>query len=715
MLKDADFKPVYASGEYEPAEFFIEALINSSSFDLGLGYFSSSGFRALSIGFAYFIKRGGKMRIIINDVLDEDDKNAILKGQSKNVESKFEESLVNDILKLKEVLSKADQHFFNCLSWLIATNRVEIKATVPKRNNVGIVHQKFGLFSDQSDNELVFTGSVNFSANAIFNNVESLICDFSWGDSHVSKERVEHFKNLFHKTWMGFSDVVEIIPLENTKAIIRDEFPLKDLDELVEEELSLIKEFTSDQKLPESYRTKVNDLVSKLEPTTLKIKSSSDLPKLRGYQEDAISTWKNNGYKGMLAMATGTGKTFTALAATWELIREKERLFIIISCPFIHLAEQWCEEALKFGLDSILVGESRYLWEEEAARQAQLFRRKRIDRVVLITTNASFSSETFQKIVNPCIEEGLLIIDEAHYAGSFSIRQLLPEKCPHRLGLSATPERHGDPEGTLALLEYFDRIVFDFPIEDAIGKFLTPYYYYPIPVELTEEEFSEYRSLSDQIVRLIGREDPDSQDRLEKLAIKRARVQNNSINKLSWVRDNIQDKPLEYSLFYAGDQIFSQMKELLGKTFKIRLHEFTSRQSRKKRKELLKEFGEQKIQSLMAMKCLDEGVDVPPTRVAYFLASSGNPREFVQRRGRVLRKYPGKEHAIIYDLVSIPPKRFIDEGRNSKSFHAVKSAFTKEYKRVQEFSSMAINQYDSMNEMYAMADQLDLLDVTQDN
>lgn len=714
MLKDANFKPVYASGEHEPAEFFIEALINSNSFDLGLGYFSSSGFRALSIGFAFFLKRGGKMRIIINDILSEDDKNAILKGQKKAVETKFEESLIKDILQLKEVLSKSDQHFFNCLSWLIATNRVEIKATIPKRNSVGIVHQKFGLFQDQTGNELVFTGSINFSANAIFNNVESLICDFSWDDSQVSKERVQHFKNLFHKTWMGFSDVVEVIPMEKTKAIIRGEFPLKDLNELIEDELNLIKEFSNEQNFPESYRLIVNDLVSKLQPTTLKIKASTELPKLRKYQETAIREWKQNGYRGMLAMATGTGKTFTALAAAWELIREKERLFIIISCPFIHLAEQWCEEAVKFGLNSILIGESRHLWEEEAARQSQLFRRRRIDRVVLITTNTSFSSETFQKIVMPCIEEGLLIIDEAHYAGSFSLRQLLPEQCPHRLGLSATPERHGDPEGTLALLEYFDRIVFSFPIEDAIGKFLTPYYYHPMPVELTEEEFAEYCNLSDQIIRLIGREDTESRDRLERLAIKRARVQNNSINKIEWVRNNIQDKPLDYSLFYAGDQIFGQVKELLGRSFKIKLHEFTSRQSRKQRKELLKEFGEQKIQSLMAMKCLDEGVDVPPTRVAYFLASSGNPREFVQRRGRVLRKYPGKEHATIYDLVSIPPTRFIDEGRNSKSFHAVKSAFKKEYKRVQEFSSMAINQYDSMNELYAMADQLDLLDITKD-
>lgn len=712
MLKDAEFKPVYASGEHEPAELFIEALVNSTSFDLGLGYFSSSGFRALSIGFAYFIKNGGKMRIIINDVLSESDRKAILKGQEKTIDSTFEEKILNDILKLKETLSKSDIHFFNCISWLVATNRIEIMATVSKNNRVGIVHQKFGIFKDLIGNELVFTGSINFSANAIFNNIESLVCDYSWAENQLSKDRIQHFNNLFFKTWNGLSEVVEKIPIENIKAIIQKEFPVNDIESLVEEELELMRELEGDYRLSESFKKRIQNLIQKLQPISLKTKSASELPQLRDYQENAISAWKNNGYKGMLAMATGTGKTFTALAAIWELLRNRERLFIIISCPFIHLAEQWCEEALKFGLENILVGESRSLWEENAARQSQLFRRKRINRVVLITTNASFSSDTFQKIVNPCIEESLLIIDEAHYAGSSSIRKLLPELCPYRLGLSATPERHGDPEGTLALIDYFDKIVFSLPIKDAIGKFLTPYYYHPIPVELTEEEFENYVDLSTQIARLANRKDIESLEKLEKLAIRRARIQNNSLNKIEWIRENIQNKPLDFSLFYAGDQIFGPVKELLGKTFKIKLHEFTSRQSRKERRELLKEFGDQKIQSLMAMKCLDEGVDVPPTQVAYFLASSGNPREFVQRRGRVLRKYPGKEHAIIYDLVSIPPQRFISEGRKSASYSAVKSAFTKEYKRVQEFSSMAINQFDSMNQLFIMADQLDLLDIT---
>lgn len=714
MLRDVDFKPVYATGENEPSEFFLDALINSNALDLGLGYFSSSGFRALSIGFAFFIKRGGRMRIIINDMLQEEDKKAIEEGLEATPDQLIEQTIINNIVELKNILSKKDKHFFKCLSWLIATKKLEIKASVPKKNKVGIVHQKFGLFKDNSNETVAFTGSVNFSANALFNNVEAISCDFSWQENDNNNGRIKYFENLFHKTWTGFSDVVEIIPIEKVKTVILECFPVEHIKELVDEELELIRDELNFYDLPESYQKKVEQIASRFQTVDVQDGQAKALPSLREYQEEAIKSWKRNGYRGIFEMATGTGKTYTALSGIWELLGEKKRLFVIISCPFIHLAEQWQEEATKFSLDSLLVGESKSLWEANAARQAQLFNRGKIDLVVFITTNASFASKSFQDIIAPCLEETLFIIDEVHYAGAYTIRKLLPQNCKYRLGLSATPERHGDEEGTKALFDYFESVVFSFPIEKAIGLFLTPYYYHAIPVELTNEEFEEYCLLTNQIICLVGKTDSLSRERLEKLSIKRARIQNNSVNKLGWIRQNIGDLPLEYSLFYAGDRIFDEVKQLLGKELRLKVHEFTSRQSRSERKKLLKEFSEQRIHSLIAMKCLDEGVDVPPTRIAFFLASSSNPREFVQRRGRVLRKYPGKEHAVIYDLISIPPKKIIEEGRKSNVYHAVKSAFSKEYKRVQEFSEMAINKFDSMNELFAMADQLDLLDITKD-
>jgi superfamily II DNA or RNA helicase len=201
---------------------------------------------------------------------------------------------------------------------------------------------------------------------------------------------------------------------------------------------------------------------------------------------------------------------------------------------------------------------------------------------------------------------------------------------------------------------------------------------------------------------------------MEFLAIQRARLQNNSKAKISWVENNINNySDLKFTLFYAGDMIFNDLKRILGYDKGISLHEFTGKQSRMKRKELLNKFSQGELKALIAMKCLDEGVDIPPTRTAYFLASSGNPREFIQRRGRVLRKFPGKESAKLYDIISIPPMDYINKEieSRSESYNAVRSAFKKEYKRIKEFSKLAINSSTSLNDMFLIADKLDLIGV----
>ncbi|MGN7787818.1 DEAD/DEAH box helicase family protein [Niabella sp. 22666] len=715
MLQDADFKPLYATGLDEPCDFFIEGLCNSKNFDLGLGYFRSTGFKSLALGFASFIQNGGTMRFIINDSLIEKDKQAIINGQQQEkTDREYEQQLISDLRLLTKTLSKRDQHFFNCLSWLINSNRLQIKIVVPKKNKVGIVHHKFGIFTDGQEDKAVFNGSVNFSEFALRRNVESISCEYSWEAQGMALLRIDQMINLFETTWNGQSEAVRIIPVDEVKVVIQSWFPKKSLKELVEAERELlIKEIIDEPTSTEAERKRAKELLSNLKTDgSENIDRKNLVPELREYQQQAIINWKENNYHGIFEMATGTGKTITALAAITELIKEKGRVYVIISCPFIHLAEQWMDEAKKFEFSPILVGESKLLWENEVARQTQLFRRKKMNVVVIITTNVSLSSESFQKIIAPVTSEILLVVDEVHYAGATSIKKALPQDCPYRLGLSATPERYGDEDGTASLFKYFGAVVFQFSLKEAIGRFLCRYYYYPIPVEMSQDEFKEYCELSAQIAQYFASNKDELKDRAQKLSIKRARLLNNSRSKIDWIRNNLYNKPLDFSLFYVGDQIFDEVKRILGRELNIRLHEFTSRQSRLKRKQLLKEFAKSELQALVAMKCLDEGVDVPPTRVAYFLASSSNPREFVQRRGRILRKHDGKEYAIIYDLISIPPKEFIEQGKNSDVYGAVRSAITKEYKRVLEFSSMAENRFDSMNEMFKIANKLELTDIT---
>jgi superfamily II DNA or RNA helicase len=718
MLRSVDFSPVYATGEDEPIEFFLEALMNSKSLDFGLGYFSSSGFRALSVGFAFFISKGGKMRMIINEYLSEEDVSAIKRGRNLSPEELIEEKIIEDVVQLEKTLSSRDRHFFNCISWLISTNKLDLIAITPIRENVGIAHQKFGVFSDESGDKIAFSGSANFSSNALFHNIESISCYKSWLHERTEEERLNYFDNLFGKIWNGRSKVVKILPLDRLKSVIKGKFPIDSLEDLIDKEQAIVSHLIEDAYLPNRVKHKIKTLKGALSKHVNVKQKEVNLPtltvpiELRGYQNEAINAWFDNRNTGLLEMATGTGKTITALSAAVKFITTKERLIVVIACPFIHLVEQWIDESEKFGFRPMLVAESGNKWQPILARELQLFRRGVTKLIVIGTTNASLASTEFQKLMSEFWIETLFISDEAHYLGSPTYRKLLPEECKYRLGLSATPERYYDEEGTSHLLEFFQKVIYRLPMEEAIGKFLTPYYYHAIPLEMTPDEFEEYASITNEIEKLLSFRNDKYDDRIEKLAIRRARIQNNSRSKIDWIRENIQPSAdLRFALFYSGDQTFDEIKKILGGDKKLRLHEFTGEQTRTERKNILARFSKGELQALMAMKCLDEGVDVPATRIAYFLASSGNPREFIQRRGRVLRKSSGKEHAIIYDLIAIPPYSFIEDSKEGESYNAVRSSFRKEYKRVKEFAKLAINSHTSLDEMFDFANKLELLSI----
>ena len=272
--------------------------------------------------------------------------------------------------------------------------------------------------------------------------------------------------------------------------------------------------------------------------------------------------------------------------------------------------------------------------------------------------------------------------------------------------MSATPIRQYDEYGTEKILTFFNKVVYTFDLKDAIDKgFLVPYDYYPIPIEMTNQEFDEYIELTKKIGKAYAIDDELISDAALMLAIKRARLQNNSISKLKWIKEEITTaENIEYTIFYVGDKIFDEAKKILGYEKKIPIHEFTHRQDMKERKSLLEQFEEKKIKALVAMKCLDEGVDIPPTRKAYLLASASVQREFVQRRGRLLRTSPGKEKAIIIDLISFPPENFFQIHRDSK-YNAIRAAIKRELVRVQEFASLATNKFQALLEIHKAIDK----------
>jgi superfamily II DNA or RNA helicase len=276
----------------------------------------------------------------------------------------------------------------------------------------------------------------------------------------------------------------------------------------------------------------------------------------------------------------------------------------------------------------------------------------------------------------------------------------------YRLALSATPERWFDPAGTAALRQYFGATVFQFSLSDAIGTCLTPYYYFPVPVELTTDEMSEYKEISSKIGRQLAICQSLDDDRLGMLLIKRANILNNAQSKLPALANILRkDLSVQHSLFYCSPGNIDAVAIELAFGLRLRVHRFTAVEPPKIREKILREFSSGELQGLVAMKCLDEGVDVPATRTAYILASSSNPREFIQRRGRVLRKFPGKFHASIYDFITIPPNDLDEVQRFSE-----RAILRRELRRFAEFADSAMNTMAAYEVIWDIASKYDVLD-----
>lgn len=437
----------------------------------------------------------------------------------------------------------------------------------------------------------------------------------------------------------------------------------------------------------------------------------------REYQQDAIKAWLGESANGILQMATGTGKTVTSLLAAAELAsRLDNQLAVVIAVPYQHLVDQWADDVRDFGASPILAYESRQKWQSELEEQILEFNRGFRNGLVVITTHDTLASESFQAAVDRVRrDETLLIADEVHHLGAGHLQTGLPKQIPLRLGLSATPERFYDDEGTASLLEYFGEIVFEYGLQEAIRTgHLCEYYYIPHVVELTDEEAEQYLSLSRKIARLIQQHGGDldnadlqENDSLKFALFKRARLVGTAERKLDRLSTLIEaEDSVKHTLVYCGDgtvegtvadrtrrHVDAALTRL--RTLGINVERFTADESRGKRQELLADFDEEAIDALVAIRCLDEGVDVPATRTAYMLASSSNPRQFVQRRGRILRTHPGKQHAVIHDFVVSPPDAVASGDIAEETFRVERSLVESELERVSLFAEAARNHPDA--------------------
>jgi len=710
MLKDIPFHIVYSTGENEPIEFFFDALLESNSFDLGLGYFSSTAINVLSAGFAYFIHRGGRMRVIINDVLSQKDKDAIESGLNLS-DFEFEERIIEDLIRFTEVLSIQDEHFFNCLSYLISTNRIEFIATIPVKGKGGIAHNKYGIFTDDNFDKVVFNGSANFSKNALLNNVESISCYKSWSKSDTEQDRLKYFENLFNKTWLGKSDNIKIIPIEKVKNYIQDTFVPGNLQQLIDEEKELVKD---SNYYSDSVKTKLYDIYS-----DLNVKPNFPFPDgARQYQKDAYTRWVENDYNGIFAMATGTGKTITSLNCVLNEYKKTGKYNVLILVPTLALVEQWEKEIGKFDFKSYILVSGETKWQNELSTYKANFRwRKQEDNLIIISTYPSFTNPKFLNLFKAFQKNFTIIADEAHNIGAPNIKAAFKQlSCKKRIALSATPKRVYDPEGTKELEVLFkdkEPYCFSYSLEKAIeNKFLAPYFYYPVMVYLEEDELEEYIRISKRLLQYFDHESgtfKNSQE-AERLLLQRKRIIHKAINKLSAYSSILNQLSLANKLHYCftfapegdytGDNSFEDFNNIIDRFIiettttrpDARVNSYTSKDSPKERKDKLRGFEEGKIDILFTMKAIDEGVDIPRAEVGIFASSTGNPRQFIQRRGRLLRKHPDKQFATIYDMIVIPNSC---RGQVTNYFSMERNLVKSELTRVAYFASLSENFYDS--------------------
>lgn len=398
--------------------------------------------------------------------------------------------------------------------------------------------------------------------------------------------------------------------------------------------------------------------------------------KLRDYQIEAVDSWVNNDYNGIFEMATGTGKTFTALSCFKELADTKDRLLTVIACPQSHLIDQWINEIKKFHDGPIVTASSKNAkWKEDLSDLVINYFLGIADKAIVLTTHVSLSSDFFLDKIHEFEVERLLIVDEVHGIGSEKQMLGLDDCYEYRLGLSATPSRWFDDYGTQIIIDYFKGVVFEFDITRALteynpdtGKtYLTPYIYKPIIVDLNDEELEEYRELSAKIARLFAtNKQRDDNNTLNGVLFKRRNIINNAEEKYAAFINILKDNPdIDKLIIFCSPQQIDKVQEILNGEGVTPQHRFTQEQGANKTKKkgysereyLLKKFEEGSYKALVAIKCLDEGVDVPSAENAIIMSSTTNPREHVQRRGRILRNSPGKEKATIYDILVFPEEK----------------------------------------------------------
>lgn len=692
-LRDLTFKSSYETLEEDPVrEFYIPVLEESVSYDRIAGFFSSTSLALAARGVLGLIKNNGHMRLVVSPRLSEEDLQIIREAEI-DPQGVIEDAMIRDIEELGKSLK--DDHV-RALGWMLARGYLELRIALvvddEEKDTGALFHQKVGIFRDEEGNEVSFSGSINETASGWLLNAEEFKVFSSWdaGCTYLHDDKLR-----FEELWSGRKTHTRIYrPSESFT------YQFVKLGDDFEPEHLAMRQYEKEKR-----REEARDAIS-----------------LFSYQRDAVEAWEAAGRRMLFEMATGTGKTRTAIACVNIAKAESDKFVCIVAAPEITLARQWLGEFEDLGVafeetvfaDSSSGGKAK--WHPSIKSALAQMRIGIVSSLLVMTTHATASSVEFVDLFSKLTDDidTCFVGDEVHGLGSIKQRAALDSRYEFRIGLSATPARWFDLEGAQCLETYFGSASFKFGIKQAqntvnplTGRpFLTPYEYVPILVSLDREEMDDYLQLSEKISKLSHMDDEESKERLEMLAIRRADITKNAVAKMTAFEEIVCSECQSQTLVFASPQQIDEVCKVLARN-RIVAHPFTMKQGTRKKKEfgglsereyLLKEFAAGTYQTLVAISCLDEGIDVPSAQTAILLSNSTNPREYIQRIGRVIRYCKGKEMARVIDFVVEPDwDRFKDPDLKRQEARVFKN----ELRRIQGMAENASNKVDiaiSINE-----------------
>ncbi len=713
MLRDLQYRGVYKSDLHNILEdFYLPALTVADRYDRAVGYFSASTISYAAQALSTFVEHGGQIRLVLGAFSDKDDIEAVKEGHRlREIADRLGAEMLAHIEGASDELF---QNRFDTLAWLVAHGRLDIKIALRER---GMYHDKVGIIGDSAGDKVVFSGSANESTHALLPtfNYESINVFPNWRpelDTYV-QPHIDSFERL----WENKSPGTAVLDI-----------PTAVKEKLISVARSL--QYTPDPEIEAAIAARIREKVQGVTSTTSsKPREPSTINgqpfKMKEHQIAALDAWRAKGdFQGVFDLATGAGKTITAIHGIVKLSEAIDGLACVIAVPYQNLADQWVDILSVFNIYPVRAYVSRGNWEEklrELVHELTMGTRK---FAAVVVVNRTLKSPEFQDCLRQISGKKLLWIgDECHHHTSKAYQGFLPEHARFRIGLSATPQHYLDEERNERLNEYYGEIVFRYTLRQAIeDKVLTPYIYRPHLVELTPAEANDFIALSEQVARLMARQEgagPVGENtQLTALLMRRARLVGSATNKMPALRGSIADvRPSPHTLFYCGDgtvetdgddatdehgarqvEAVSMLLDRAGWD----VSRFTSRESRKGRDIILENFRIGIIDAMVAIRCLDEGIDVPACSTAYILASSRDPRQFVQRRGRILRRSPGKEMATIHDFIVILPEDVDDEAGYAKRL------IRSELARVAEFSSLSENRAEAYEVLAPILRKYDL-------